>query len=263
MRLGTWSWFQFCAFLAIVCTAWLSVYRPSTSHLQTKPIWMVENSNDSFQDILIALREPAPTIKSTMTVVEAMQVVSSYCPTRVHIDSPKEANISEKELFDWPRSHFNQSLQTWLESNLSRLDLTFTIYDGELVIMERNNENCRMTRSYPCPAVDSFYLEKAMEATGSNWELAGGNDSIVFIDTDSQTLILVTTDYSTLRKLEKIIGELNKCAGIGWRTGGPTWTRLPRAILGRLTDWIEPKSQSPIPPATPVPGIGRNAGCVF
>jgi len=266
MRLGMGmaSWFQLCTFLALGFMAWLSVYRPSSSRLQKEPVWLVEDSNASFKEILEILQEPAPTIQSLLTVEEAMKVVSSYCPTRVDTRSMEEENISTTETFDWPRSHFNQSLQNWLESNLSRLNLTFAIHHGEIVVLSRISDDSRSLRSYPCPAVDSNLLQEALESSGDNWVTFGGSDTIHFIDTDSQTLIVVNACYRTHRKLEYILCELNKCAGIGWRTDGPTWTRLPRAILGRLTDWIEPESQAPNPTLTPASTpLGGGGCCIF
>lgn len=253
------TWFQASTVLAVVCIGWISVYKPSSSQIQSQPAWMEENTNGSFQHALDMLQEPAPRIISSITIEQAMQIVSSYYPTRVDGKSLAEENISDRECFSWPTSHSDQTLESWLESNLSRFDLTFTIKNGEIVIINRDQET-RMTRSYPCPAVDSTLLTKALEAIGPDWVSKGGDEEITFIDTNIQSLIVVTGSYSTHRKIENILNSLNATAGVGWRMDGPTWTRLPRAILGRLSEWIEPSSRSPTTPAAPATGIGCTAG---
>ena len=104
-----------------------------------------------------------------------------------------------------------------------------------------------MVRIYPCPKVSSDSLIQSIESNcgEGNWIAQGGQDEISVIDNDRQSLLVVSTDYSTHQLVDAFLKSLYKASGIGWRNEARGLKQLPDVFMGRLAWWMDPpKTQS-------------------
>ncbi|MEQ1829428.1 MAG: hypothetical protein ABL921_25920 [Pirellula sp.] len=244
MKIRVSTWMFYCVLSGAVFGICVKPWNPDPAKFLSEPVWVFPDAHpDVVKTTFKALHGPAPEIISDISIRDLVGILEDHCPATFLESELADESISPDERFPNFMRKRSQSLETWLSASLKELSLTFAIQHGSIHICPQT-EVMNITRIYPHPVVAGFGLLSDIEThiNPSMWQSAGGVCTLSTIDTQTQTLLVVSTDYSTHRKLEQFLKPIYQNAGIGWRTDAERWTQLPRAVLNRLTKWIDPDS---------------------
>ena len=259
MRFQIRGWFLLCVTVALAAGHVVRIWSPATGTLLTEPRWVFEESSREENELALALLcGPAPEIGSKVSVRELSRKLQYDYRVTMGPDAIDYLESLENEDF---RGRFRgQKLGDWLVDTLKPLQPDLIVQRGQIQIMEQkrsHDDDKPMLRIYPCPRVSSDSLIQSIESNCgySNWMDQGGQDSILVLDNDLQSLLVISTDYLTHQKVEALLKYLYRTCGIGWRNEAPGIIQLPTVLARRLALWLEP----PKTPNTP----SNSFGCVF
>ncbi len=241
MRFQIRRWFLLCITVALAASHLGRIWSPATGEFLTKPMWVFEESmREENEHALALLCGPAPEIDSKVSVQELFRVLHddylvTLDPNAVNgFDSVGRMNCHVR---------FNgQKLGNWMLDILKPLELDLVVERGQIQIVDKkqiHDDDHRMIRIYPSPKVSSNCLIRSIESScgSSNWLVNGGEDSISLVDNDHQSLLIVSTDYSTHQQVEGYLKNFYRTSGIGWRNEALILKQLPDVLMGRLA-WL-------------------------
>ena len=261
MRFQIRGWILLCVTVALAAGHVVRIWSPATGTLLTEPRWVFEESSrEENEHALALLCGPAPEIGSKVSVRELGRTLQyDY---RVTMDPDAIEYLESLKNVDFHARSSGQKLGDWLVDTLKPLQPDLIVQRGQIQIMEQkrsHDDDKRMLRIYPCPRVSSDSLIQSIESNCgySNWMGQGGQDSILVLDNDLQSLLVISTDYLTHQQVEALLMCLYRTCGIGWRNEAPGIIQLPNVLARRLALWLEP----PKTPTTPSNSFG--CGCVF
>lgn len=259
MRFKIRGWFLLSITVALAASHVGRIWSPATGTFLTQPMWVFEEScREENEHALDLLRAPAPEIDTNISVRELVRILQYEYHLNV---DPDDVTAFARDRYVNRRFH-GQKLGDWLLDVWAPQKLDLIVQRGMIQVVEQqrtHEDGKRMVRIYPCPKVSSDSLIQSIESNcgDSNWIAYGGEDSISVIDNDHQSLLVVSTDYSTHLRVESLLKNLYKTSGIGWRSEAFCLKQLPNAFTRRLTLWLDP-------PKTPsVPSTSFGTGCLF
>ncbi len=254
MRFKIRGWFLISITVALAASHVGRIWSPATGTFLTQPMWVFqESSREENEHALDLLCGPAPEIHAKISGHELAKLL--HYEFLVNFDP--DAVAAFESVGKGNRHVPGQKLGDWLLDMLKPLDLNLVVQRGMLQVLEQKRihvDDLRMVRIYPCPKVSSDSLIESIESKcgDCNWIAQGGDDSISVIDNDHQSLLVISTDYSTHQRVEGLLSNLYRTSGIGWRSEAEVLKQLPNALARRLTWWLEP----PKTPSVPSYGFG-------
>ncbi len=261
MRFQIRGWFLVCITVALAAGHVGRIWRPATGTFLTEPKWVFEESlREENEKALALLSEPAPEIDSKASVQVLVRLLRNNY--RITFDPDAANDLESVRKVDFHVRFNGQKLGDWLVDTLKQHELDLIVQGGLIQIVEQkrsHDDGQRMVRIYPCPRVSSDSLIQSIvsKCGDSNWQENGGQDSISVIDNDHQSLLVVSTDYSTHQRVDAFLKILYRTSGIGWRNEAPGLKQLLNVFLRRLAMWLDP-------PKTPsFPSNSFGCGCVF
>jgi hypothetical protein len=214
-----------------------------------KPVWSIsERDAVSLGSIEKTLDRSAPEINAPISIDDLMRVLNEYFPASYSAIDLSDEAISTDKKFDCFIKSGTRTLENWLSVSLKELGLSYSIHGGALHISTQYADE-NVTRIYPHPVIAGSELRETIVAhcNSDEWMDMGGTATYSLIETPVQSLIVISASYPTHRKVERLLEPLYESCGIGWRTDGERWTQLPKAILNRVTKFINPTPSAPNP----------------
>lgn len=259
MRFQIRGWLLLSVTVALTASHVGRIWSPATGTFLTQPMWVFEESvREENEHALALLCGPAPEIDTKISVQELVRVLKYDCLVNIDPDAAFEFESISKMI----RNIHGQKLGDWLLDTWAPQKCDLVVQRGMIQVVEQqrtHEDGQRMVRFYPCPKVSSDSLIQSIESNcgDNNWIASGGQDSISVIDNDHQSLLIVSTAYSTHQQVEAFLKNLYRTSGIGWRSEAFVLKQLPNALARRLTLWLDP-------PKTPsIPSSSCGPCCIF
>ncbi len=118
------------------------------------------------------------------------------------------------------------------------------VCESYIAVVPTFESEFNMIRIYPSPVVDTDQLTKVIaETIEAEWIENGGEDAILVLDTDHQSLLVISTKYDVHLEVERLLERMNRATGIGWRKNVLHWNRLVVTACENALRWLTPKSE--------------------
>lgn len=214
---------------------------PDSRRFISKPVWtQLECDEATFQKQLEVLDRVAPDFHSSTTYAGLVEALHEYGNFHLDIRAFEQAAITPEAELDAKRLSSQETIGQLLVRVLDDTDcLTLKVCESSIIITSCESRSARMNRVYPCPAMHSDYIYTAIEqVVPAEWASVGGDNTVLIVDTDNQSLIVVSAPYKVHMDVERLLRRLNKAAGVGWRSDRPSWSRICDKVCERLGRWI-------------------------
>lgn len=234
-----WAWITLCALIAVK----LSPDRSGNPRYLTSPEWVnVGGVAYDGRTIIETLNSPIncgpPPQNSTDFLKWLRKMMPVVLEHQASDASESWFNIDIPSVPDFYRFKFGD----YLSHVLKPTGCEIVERDQKLYICLWDSESVRMTRLYPCPRIAPSELIDTLtvSVSKSSWEIDGGEDTIRIIESDLQSIMVITCPYRTHKEIEGLNESLCQRAGIG-KVCQPT---LVDAISQFVQQYLYGKSNS-------------------